>query len=483
MSATVEELNIATLEWRNALMGNTIKVGILTVLLGLVLAVFFIFGLIREISENWPRYRCAPYVMPFADFYGYDSAENMNFCLQTIFREKGGDVLAPIYDILAKFSASMAIMVNSVNSFRTLMSNFILSTNNFVRQVRDKIQTLFFQVRMNLMKMQYLMGRVYGTMYSIVWMGYSSITAGLNLADNDLVSFLFEFCFAPNTRLRRADGELCEIREVRVGDMLEGGVRVTSVLMFDGSRTPMVQIGEDVLSSQHFIQMPSGGPWRPALHHPDATPVPSLSHLICLNVEGHRFTLASGLTVADYDETDSVTAAAAAQAIAEAALNGGSQASGHASGQPEPVADYSLGIDPALEVQLADTTWKSLGHIRVGDRLQGGAVVLGTVEEACADVRTLLGQFHVAAAQLVFLHKTYNAFTGAPILGGSWVRAAHVLGSEEGKPATLRHLVLSNTSPFEVRHPVTKLRMWMRDYREAPLPDMEAPYAEALTEA
>jgi hypothetical protein len=238
----------------------------------------------------------------------------------------------------------------------------------------------------------------------------------------------------------------------------------------------MVRIGEDVLSSQHFVQLPASadapaGKWRPALHHPDAVPSPKLSHLYCLNVEGHRFTLASGLTVADYDETDSVLANAAAQGIAESALNGGQT-------PKSAVADYSLGLDPTLEVQLADNTWKKLAYVVVGDVLKSGATVLGTVEEECRDVRTILGQFHVSAAQLLFRHIPYPAFVQR--VNGVWERAKHILDNEKGSPATLRQLVLSNTAPFEIRHPTTKLTMWARDYREVALSEMEEPFAEAL---
>jgi hypothetical protein len=113
----------------------------------------------------------------------------------------------------------------------------------------------------------------------------------------------------------------------------------------------------------------------------------------------------------------------------------------------------------------------------------GGATVLGTVEEECRDVRTIQGQFHVAAAQLIFRQITYPSFAGVQRMDGAWERAKHIPDHEKGSPSTLRQLVLSNTYPLQVRHPVTKLKMWVRDYREVPLPDMETPYAEALTSA
>lgn len=461
---TPEELTIAVVEWKNNLTTNIIWFAIITLLFLAVLIVFFVIGFMREVSENWSRYRCKPFVMPFADLYGYDSTENINFCLQTFFKSQSSEAFGPIYDLLAKYTSAMGLMVNSVNGYRKLLGNTMTASNVFIRRVRDRVQSLLFQIRMSFLKLQVLMNRVYGTMYSVVWMGSSAITAGLNLADNDLIQFMFEFCFVPNTLLRLADGSAKEIQFVEVGDMLEGGVRVTSTFVFDGAKTPMVQIGEDILSSQHFVQLPSGS-WRPAFHHPDAVSAASVPRLCCLNVERHRFRTAAGLVVADYDESSDPEVIQAAQCLAATALNGGTTCI--------PASDatsYTLGFDPDAEIHMGDDTWKSVRTLKLGDVLAGGNTVLGIVDEACDRVYVAHDIVRLAPAQLVFQEEL-----------GIWRRASNMYSPPEAtgeEPMVLRQIVTAHAGPLCIRK--KGVEMWVRDYREAPLPEMEDAYEAHL---
>lgn len=456
---TPEELTFAVVEWRNKLTTNVISVVIITILLIVLLMIFFVFGFMREVAENWSRYRCKPFVMPFADLYGYDSTENINFCLQSLFKSQSTDAFGPIYQLLAQFATAMGLMVNSVNGYRTMLGNTMTASNVFIRKVRDRVQSLLFQIRMSFLKLQVLMNRVYGTMYSVVWMGSSAITAGLNLADNDLINFLFEFCFAPNTRLRLLDGCSKEIQYVNVGDVLEGGVRVTSTFVFDGHQTPMVQIGEDVLSSQHYVQLPNGS-WRPAQEHPQARAVASIPRLCCLNVEGHRFRTAAGLAVADYDESSAPEVVAAAQTVADRVLNGGGPNGASA------VVDYSLGFDPEAHILLEDEIWKPAKDLEIGDLLMGGNTVLGIVQEECKEVCCVRDVLHLSGAQLVFHDR-------------SWRRAVHAYPRAPVIPSSLFQVITAHAGPICIRK--QGITVWLRDYREAPIPEMEDVYAAAIT--
>lgn len=465
---TPEELTIAVVEWKNNLQTNIIWVCILTLLFVIVLVVFFVIGFMREVSENWSRYRCKPFVMPFAEFYGYDSSENINFCLQTFFKSQSSDAFGPIYELLAKYATAMGLMVNSVNGYRKLLGNTMTASNVFIRKVRDRIQSVLFQIRMSFLKLQVLMNRVYGTMYSVVWMGSSAITAGLNLADNDLIKFMFEFCFAPNTLLRLADGTMKEIQFVEVGDLLEGDIRVTSTFLFDGSKTPVVQIGKDILSSQHYVQTPSGS-WSPASQYPDAAPASSLPRLCCLNVEGHRFKTASGLVVADYDESSDPEVVQAAQHVAHSALNGGGSESNMSNGAScSYVRDYSLGFDPDAEVHMSNDTWKSADCVRIGDTLIDGNMVCGIVKEECGNIYHTNEILRLSSAQLMFDEKK-----------GIWDRASRVL-PKEGTCAsmTLRQIVTEHAGPIHIRK--GNVSLWIRDYREVPIPEMEDAYSAEL---
>jgi hypothetical protein len=226
---------------------------------------------------------------------------------------------------------------------------------------------------------------------------------------------------------------------------------VTSLFRFDGRKTPMVRIGDVVVSASHFVE--SDGKMVEATEHPHAIPLPSLPALCCLNVTGHRFLVGTqGLVAADYDEDESEDVVRATQAVAVTVLNGT-----NAEANGEAVSDYSLGLSTDAEVRMKDGTWKRIGDVRLGDVTEHAGVVKGLVKEACESVvETPCGPF--AAAQLVWsLEK--------------WRRAAAVWPLKKGTHV-LSHLITERCGALELRGDV-----FVRDYREAAVPEMEEAYA------
>lgn len=450
-------------EWRVKFTGFLIKFGILSVFfIGCFIAIFAT-GSVKDVIENWSRYRCNPLILPFSDFFGYDAGENFQFCVKSMMQNQSGEFFQPVYGLLGQFSSSLGMIVNTTNGFRKVLGNFRLSTDSFVGSVQAKISALLLQIRLSFMRMQTLMGRVYGTMYSIIWMGTSAITAGTSLQENSLVNFMFEFCFAPNTLLQLADGSQRFIKDVQIGDILEGNAKVTSTFIFDGTRTPMVSIGADVLSGEHRVKYASK--WIAAHQHPSALPTPSIPLLICLNVEGHVFRTAAGLEVADYDESENPVAIAAAQTIAQKRLNG----SVNHVGSSKTVRDYALGLDPDAEVCMHDASWKFLHSLHIDDRVLGGATVVGCVKEVCQTVFEW-GDVAVSAAQLIYVDE-------------QWTRAEHLRGSRPYRtPPYLLHVLTDVSAPLFLRKSSKHAPIVVRDYREAALPEMETPYLDTFLE-
>lgn len=434
-------------------------IGITVVLLVIMIALFQ-FGNIQEISKNFPRYRCNPMIMPFASNFGYDTQENFNFCLSNIFKTKAIEVFAPIYELLGVFTTIVTQIVNVVLGIRKLFSNFLFGVNQFVRNVRDRIQQLLSTVRMSLIRINNLMGRVYGSMYSVIWMGVSALAAGNNIANNDLVKFMFEFCFDPETPVQLANGSYTTIQLLKIGDELasvagNASPVVTSTFMFDGSKTPMVSIHGISMSAEHYVQYINT--WMPAKEHPDARPVLSSSRLVCLNVTGHMFGVGKKeIIVADYDEHSNPSVVAATQNLAMRILNGGVLPT------HSVVKDYSLGMDKLFLIRMADKSYKLVGTVKIGDELHGCGKVLGIVHEKCESVVSVDG-LYVAAAQ--------------PLMDkGVWVRAKYhsTFTSESSLSTVLISFITEQCSTLTL-HTGTK-ELFTRDYREVPLKEMEDAY-------
>jgi hypothetical protein len=427
----------------------------------------FTMGNLNEIRKNFPRYRCNPIFIPFASQFGYDAKENFNFCLSTLFDFKAAEIFKPIYQLLAGFVSLTKMIVDVALGIRKLFSNFLLGVNGFIRNVRDRIQQLLFSIRMSFLRLQHLMGRVYGTMYAVIWMGTSAITAGFNISDNSLVQFLFEFCFDPDTPLKLADGTYIPIKDATIGLQLaptptNPDPRVTSVLHLDGSRTPMVQIDDVVLSKEHYVFL--NDQWIPAGTHPSARPAASIPRLVCLNVTGHEFHVGhTELVVADYDEHSSSDVISKTQALAEQCLNG-------VPSMPAPRTSYELGLDPHAEIFMKDGTWKTLSKVAIGDHVWNAGQVYGIVHESVIS-HVVYNSIPMSTAQLVFDDTKQQ-----------WVRNLDSPNAILGLQHTpFIQFLTQHMSAMRIRNPQTLREIYVRDYREIPDPDMESAYAEKFT--
>ena len=421
-------------------------------------------NIFADIKKNFGQYRCNPLIMPFVGNFGYNPVDNFNFCVQSIFNGKAAEVFAPIYNILATFQGVLTTIVNSAMSIRGMFANFLGGVENFIASVRNKIQFLMNNVRMSFVRILNLMGKVYGSMFAVLFMGQSAMTAAFNLADNDLVKFLFEFCFAPDTVVKMADGSVKAIKDVVIGDVLAEVPNnktpvVTSVFRFAGGSTPMVRIGDVVVSGAHYVLAGSAG-MVPAEAHPEARWAASIPELICLNVSGHRFRVGSDdLLVADYDEHDSAAVVGETQRMAARALNGGSCGDGE-----EPVMDYSLGIGGSTEVSMEDGSWKRMDTIEIGDMVKYSGKVLGVVCEQCDTTVVSPSGIVFSGAQLVY-----------DVGSNQWKRSAnHWSRGPAGGAKKLYTIFTNNSGVISIRK--GDAVEFIRDYREAPLPEMESAY-------
>jgi len=451
--------------WANGFTMTAIKAGVVTGLLLLGLVLMFTLGNLQEIQKNFPKYRCNPIMMPFASLLGFNAKDNFNFCLSSIFNGKAAEIFGPIYNLLGGFTQIVKLIVDVALGIRKLFSNFLMGVNGFVRSVRDRIQGLMFNIRMSFLKINSLMGRVYGTMYAVIWMGVSAMTAGFNIADNDLVRFLFEFCFDPDTPIQLEDGSFVPISHVRIGTRLAALADtsvpvVTSRFEFQGDKTPMVNVHGVVMSASHYVK--AGESWVPAEEHPEAIPAASVPKLICLNVSGHTFMVGKGdpaLLVADYDEHSSDKVVHATQKLAMAALNGTSESS-------QTRSDYSLGIDPTCEVRMRDNTWQPMSALQLGDDVWNAGKVLGLVQEQCDQVCEISGKLF-AAAQTIY--------------DGKWVRVAEKapVSVSVSTKSVLLSLITERCATIHIR--CGQESYYIRDYREVPLPEMEDSYEDEFS--
>lgn len=407
---------------------------------------------IQQIKENWGENRCKIGVMPFASFYGHDTAENFNYCMKNIFTAESGPLLSPVLQVLSTMIGTISIFVSTLNSIRVQFATLLGGINTIFQNFSDRMKQLTYHIRMSAMRMNSLMKRLYGTFNAMMFMTISGITAMSSFGDTFLFKFLDTFCFDPDTPIYVEGKGTIPISEVNMGDELEGGGKVTSLFRFHADGQPMVKLDTVLVSTNHFLQY--GSKWIKAEEHPDAQKVAPWSGgnerpLICLNTSNHIIPL-GGYMFLDYDETEEGDQTT--MAWVEDVING--------SLSTEVVADisYSNSVAKTTRIKMADGTVKSISQIELGDKVSTGHVI-GIVKKDIYDICVTEKNVTLGAGLLIWLND-------------KWLRAGSVYPIRRMKePLECISLILTPSAVLE-----TEDGLCFRDYMEVHSPDAEKDY-------
>ena len=197
-----------------------VKPGILTFILSLGIFLLLGLGSTQEVSQNWPKYRCQPHIMPFAGLYGYNAQENIEFCLKTVFLKEAPGVLAPIYEASSSLNSAMSSVGGGLMSVRTTLSGLTDGISSVVRSFNKRIQNIMQVLKGKFGNLQSLMGRVVALLYAIIYSGITALAAGSTFAKGTVGTFLDTFCFPAGTPVLCEDGTYKAIETLKVGDRL-----------------------------------------------------------------------------------------------------------------------------------------------------------------------------------------------------------------------------------------------------------------------
>jgi hypothetical protein len=319
---------------------------------------------------------------------------------------------------------------------------------NIFSDMTNRVNQFFFSVRMMFVRMRSMMYRVYGTIFAMIYMVLSGITAAQNLGDSTIGRFLDTFCFYPETPITKADGTTAHIGTLKVGDELAGNSHVTAVFTFDGMSQPMVRLDDIIVSTNHYVVGPDGN-WIMAGDHDDAVPIgPATKPLVCLNTSDHKIRIGR-FTFSDYDETEA--ADEATEKATEAALNGGLTT------EQRQWTEYGSLLKPNLHVQTRHRGIIRVCDLTLGDELVGGGRIIGLVTKAYNEM-TSAG---ISPSALVYIKNT-------------WRRLGTILPVRNQSGTGIGVFV------YPKSYITTASGLHVRDYIEVFSPTTEKAYTEAL---
>ena len=410
-----------------------------------------------EVKKNWSKYRCRPDVMLMADYYGHDSSENMEFCLKSGFDFRSAGAVLPFYSYLKSFVDILMNMLSSLNSIRLTFATIVGSVANVFSEFSSRIKSLFFNIQVTAIRMKMLMGRIFATLYSIIFMGMAGIKATSNFGNTFLFKFLDTFCFDPDTIVLMKKGPV-KIQNLAIGDVFLSGERVTAIFAFKADGQKMVNLGGITVSTNHYVKY--NNKWIKTADHPDALLCPDWSGgaerpLICLNTDKHSFPVGP-YVFSDYDET--AEGDREAMSMAMAMLNGPSASLNTCKINSEMACGKETIIQTTAEAYPVQAS-----KISLGTPLTQGEVI-GVIQKECHEVCIYRGE---------------KFAPGTAIWSDSenrWMRAAELSTPVIlARPEILYSFVVSPSACI-----TTAAGTVFRDYVEVHTPDLELPYAASL---
>lgn len=326
------------------------------------------------VKNNWGEYRCQVEIMLFASLFGHDTMENLQFCLGEGFNSRAATSVNPFYGILSGFTTTLMTLLSSINSIRMVFANLVGSISQVFSEFAGRVQLLMHTIQSSAIRLKFLMSRVFGTMFSLVYMGMSGIQAGENFVKTPPWKFMMWMaCFPPETLIHiKGKGDI-EMKDAIIGDVINDTHRVTGTVSILGDGQQMYSIDGCSVSASHYIE--EGGAWILSKDSLRARPEGEWRGgvdrpLTCLVTSTHRLPIGN-LVFSDYHETEDADRETMKKVLKR--LNGSSSLHLH--------KNYITGVDPSTEILLEDGSYCPAHAIRLGTRTRHGIIMAIMIRE------------------------------------------------------------------------------------------------------
>ena len=190
--------------------------------------IIYYFISIKEIKDNWPKYRCNPLYMPLSN----DISKDFTHCVQNMQSNYMGNILQPI----TSNTTSLTNLAETFNKEIDDIHQMNFETKTFMENITQNIFGVFLNMIIEFQKiiisLKDVMGKTVGIMTTLLFVldgSFKTIESLWNGPNGQAVKTLGH-CFHPNTKLKLFDGKFVNINQIELGDILENGSKVISTM-------------------------------------------------------------------------------------------------------------------------------------------------------------------------------------------------------------------------------------------------------------
>jgi len=253
----------------------------------------FYYNQISQIKANWPLYRCNPMYMFLAD----DIEENFTYCVQNMQTSFMGYLLQPITFITTSLTATLGGFMGDIQNIRAPFNKIRTFFSSIIQSIFGVFLNLIIEFQRITIGIKDLIGKTIGIMVSLMYVMDGSVktmNSTWNGPPGQLVRALGK-CFYPYTLIKLKDGKEKYIKDIDLGDILEDGSVVESVMKIDNKKDklPFYEIingkNKIYVTGSHLVFDKSKNDFIKVKNYNSAVPTSKVSDwLSCLITDTHR---------------------------------------------------------------------------------------------------------------------------------------------------------------------------------------------------
>jgi hypothetical protein len=261
----------------------------------------YIYGRIKEIKDNWPKYRCNPMYMPLSD----DMGKDFTFCIQNMQTDYMGYLLQPITYLASTLTSLGSEFTASLDAARNMFSNIRTFITSIVESVYGLFLNIIIQFQFLIIKIKDVVGKIIGIIVTLMYVLDGSLKTMLSVWNGppgDMIRTMGH-CFHPETKVKLKNGSIVQMKDLNLGDYLENGSRVNGVMKLDNTsgKHKIYKIvgkgvdGNDIyVTGSHMINN-GNGKYVEVKDYKDATEqdVVKCEWLSCLIMDDHKIKIGS----------------------------------------------------------------------------------------------------------------------------------------------------------------------------------------------
>jgi hypothetical protein len=194
----------------------------------------FYYSQLAAIKADWPLYRCNPMYMPLAD----NVEENFTYCIQNMQTDFMGYLLKPLTFVTSSISSTLGNFTNDINNVRAMFDKVRTFMSSTIQSVFGVFLNLVIEFQKITISIKDLIGKTIGIMVSLMYVmdgSMKTMQSTWNGPSGQLVRALGK-CFDPETKVKLKNGSIKAMKDIDLGDILENGSIVESVMKIDNKR-------------------------------------------------------------------------------------------------------------------------------------------------------------------------------------------------------------------------------------------------------